>query len=62
MNLLASFRKDLLLLLRDRGEMAALFLMPLAFILPICLAFPANGYNLNADEKPALPVRVLYPV
>lgn len=58
MNLLASFRKDLLLLLRDRGEMAALFLMPLAFILPICLAFPANGYNLNADEKPALPVAV----
>ena len=53
MNLLASFRKDLLLLLRDRGEMAALFLMPLAFILPICLAFPANGYNLNADAKPA---------
>lgn len=58
MNLLASFRKDLLLLLRDRGEMAALFLMPLAFILPICLAFPVNGYNLNADEKPALPVAV----
>ena len=58
MNLLASFRKDLLLLLRDRGEMAALFLMPLAFILPICLAFPANGYNLNADEKPGLPVAV----
>ena len=58
MNLVASFRKDLLLLLRDRGEMAALFLMPLAFILPICLAFPANGYNLNADEKPALPVAV----
>ena len=58
MNLLASFRKDLLLLLRDRGEMAALFLMPLAFILPICLAFPANGYNLNADEKAPLPVAV----
>ncbi len=58
MNLLSSFRKDLLLLLRDRGEMAALFLMPLAFILPICLAFPADGYNLNADVKPDLPVAV----
>jgi len=58
MHLLTSLRKDLLLLLRDRGEMAALFLMPLAFILPICLAFPENGYNLNADEKPALPVAV----
>jgi ABC-2 type transport system permease protein len=58
MNLLASFRKDLLLLLRDRGEMAALFLMPLAFILPICLAFPADGYNLNGDRKPKLPVAV----
>ena len=58
MRLLATLRKDLLLLLRDRGEMAALFLMPLAFILPICLAFPADGYNLNADEKPGLPLAV----
>ena len=58
MRLLAALRKDLLLLLRDRGEMAALFLMPLAFILPICLAFPADGYNLNADEKQPLPVAV----
>jgi ABC-2 type transport system permease protein len=58
MHLLSSFRKDLLLLLRDRGEMAALFLMPLAFILPICLAFPSDGYNLNADEKQPLPVAV----
>jgi ABC-2 type transport system permease protein len=58
MELLASFRKDFLLLLRDRGEMAALFLMPLAFILPICLAFPADGYNLNADQKQPLPIAV----
>jgi ABC-2 type transport system permease protein len=58
MDLLASFRKDFLLLLRDRGEMAALFLMPLAFILPICLAFPADGYNLNADGKQPLPIAV----
>ncbi len=58
MRLFASLRKDLLLLLRDRGEMAALFLMPLAFILPICLAFPSDGYNLNADVKQPLPVAV----
>ncbi|MFO7633406.1 MAG: ABC transporter permease [Caldilinea sp.] len=44
------------LLLRDRGEMASLFLMPLAFILPIALAFPTNGYNLTEDRKPHLPV------
>jgi ABC-2 type transport system permease protein len=36
--------------------MVPLFLMPLAFIIPICLAFPTDGYNLNADEKPRLPV------
>jgi ABC-2 type transport system permease protein len=36
--------------------MASLFLMPLAFILPICLAFPTNGYNLTEDRKPELPV------
>jgi ABC-2 type transport system permease protein len=58
MYLLASLRKDLLLLLRDRGEMAALFLMPLAFILPICLSFPMNGYNRDADEKQPLPVAI----
>jgi ABC-2 type transport system permease protein len=56
MNILFVWLKDLRLLLRDRGEMASLFLMPLAFILPICLAFPANGYNLTEDRKPELPV------
>ena len=56
MQLLSTFLKDLRLLLRDRGEMASLFLMPLAFIIPISLAFPANGYNLNEDRKPILPV------
>lgn len=56
MHILAVWLKDLKLLLRDRGEMASLFLMPLAFILPICLAFPANGYNLTEDRKPGLPV------
>lgn len=44
--------------MRDRGKMASLFLMPLAFILPIALAFPPNGYNLTEDRKPRLPVAV----
>lgn len=56
MQLLSTFLKDLRLLLRDRGEVASLFLMPLAFIIPIALAFPTNGYNLNEDRKPILPV------
>jgi ABC-2 type transport system permease protein len=58
MRILSILRKDLLILLRDRGEMASLFLMPLAFIVPIALVFPPDGYNLNADRKPALPVAV----
>lgn len=56
MQIIYVWLKDLKLLLRDRGEMASLFLMPLAFILPICLAFPANGYNLTEDRKPDLPI------
>ena len=56
MHIIYVWLKDLKLLIRDRGEMASLFLMPLAFILPICLAFPANGYNLTEDRKPDLPV------
>ncbi len=56
MQLLSTFLKDLRLLVRDRGEMASLFLMPLAFIVPIALAFPVNGYNLNEDRKPILAV------
>lgn len=58
MRILSVWLKDLKLLLRDRGEMASLFLMPLAFILPIALAFPTNGYNLIEDNKPRLPVAV----
>lgn len=56
MQIIYVWLKDLKLLIRDRGEMASLFLMPLAFILPICLAFPVNGYNLTEDRKPDLPV------
>lgn len=56
MPLLATLKKDLRLLLRDRGQMIALILMPLAFIIPICLAFPDRGYNLQDDVKRPLPV------
>ncbi|MBW7885647.1 MAG: ABC transporter permease [Caldilineaceae bacterium] len=56
MQVLTTFLKDLKIMLRDRGEMVSLFLTPLAFIIPICLAFPEDGYNLNADQKPRLPV------
>jgi ABC-2 type transport system permease protein len=58
MRILSVWLKDLRLLLRDRGEMASLLLMPLAFILPIALAFPTNGYNMTEDRKPGLPVAV----
>jgi len=58
MRILSVWLKDLRLLLRDRSEMASLFLMPLAFIVPIALAFPPNGYNLTEDRKPQLPVAV----
>jgi len=56
MKLFAAFRKDLKLLLRDRGQMVSLFLLPLVFIFPICLAFPADGYNRSQNFKPRLPV------
>ncbi|MGL4651568.1 MAG: ABC transporter permease [Caldilineaceae bacterium] len=56
MSLLAMLKKDLRLILRDRGQLIALFLMPLAFIIPICLAFPERGYNLQDDIKRPLPV------
>ena len=52
----ATFLKDLKLVVRDRGHMASLFLMPLIFIVPICLAFPTDGYNKDADRKPKLPL------
>ena len=58
MRILSILRKDLLILWRDRAGMASLFLMPLAFIIPIALVFPPDGYNLNADRKPELPVAV----
>ena len=49
MNGLTVVWKDLLILLKDRGQLVSLFILPLAFIVPISLAFPPDGYNLNAD-------------
>ncbi len=51
-------KKDLAVLLRSRGELVALFLMPLAFILPISLAMPEDAYNLDSDVKRPLSVAV----
>jgi ABC-2 type transport system permease protein len=56
MILLAVIKKDLRLLLRDRGQLMFLFLTPLAFIIPISVTFPKDGYILNPDFKPPLPV------
>jgi hypothetical protein len=50
MQLLSTWLKDLRLLLRDRGEMASLFLMPLAFILPICTGL--SGQRLQPQRRP----------
>ena len=45
-------KKDIKLLLKDRPQMAVLFLMPLAFILPISFALGPNGYG-NGVRQPA---------
>jgi ABC-2 type transport system permease protein len=58
MNGLTVVWKDLLILLKDRGQLVSLFLLPLAFIVPISLAFPPDGYNLNADRQDPLPLAV----
>ena len=54
--LIAVIKKDLRLLLRDRGQLMTLFLTPLAFIIPISLAFPKDGYLRTPDFQPPLPV------
>ncbi|HEX9028632.1 MAG TPA: ABC transporter permease [Anaerolineales bacterium] len=52
MKLFAVFKKDLLILLRSRAEMALLLLMPLAFIIPISLALGAgDGYGIKASNR-----------
>jgi len=57
MKLLSILKKDLLILLRDRAEMLVLFLMPLAFIIPISLALGSgDGYGVNRDSMITLTV------
>lgn len=52
MKILTVIRKDLLILLRDRGELIVLFLMPLAFIIPISLALGSgDGYGVNRNNQ-----------
>ncbi len=58
MRVLSILKKDLTILLRSRAEMAILFLMPLAFILPISFALGSgDGYGINrANNKILVPV------
>lgn len=52
MKLFSLIKKDLLILLRDRLEMAVLFLMPLAFIIPISLALgDGDGYGITSGNR-----------
>lgn len=52
MKIFSILKKDLLILVRNRAEMAVLFLMPLAFILPISFALGAgDGYGINSDNQ-----------
>jgi ABC-2 type transport system permease protein len=56
--LLATLEKDLRLLLVDRGQLVALVLMPLAFILPIGFALGGgDGYGMQGqNQRLTLPV------
>lgn len=52
MKLLSILKKDFLILIRNQGEMAVLFLMPLAFIIPICLALgDGDGYGIGRYNR-----------
>ena len=52
MKLFSILKKDLLILLRNQGEMAVLFIMPLAFILPISLALGSgDGYGVGRNNR-----------
>lgn len=52
MKLISILKKDLLILIRNQAEMAVLFLMPLAFIIPISLALGSgDGYGVNRDNR-----------
>jgi len=58
MKLFSILRKDLRILIRNRTEMAVLFLMPLAVILPISFALGGgDGYGITRNNRMiALPI------
>jgi ABC-2 type transport system permease protein len=58
MKLFSVLKKDLRILVRNRAEMLVLFLMPLAFILPISFALGAgDGYGIQrGNQMMRLPV------
>ncbi len=58
MKLLSILQKDFFILVRNQADMAVLFLMPLAFILPISLALGSgDGYGITRNNRMiALPV------
>lgn len=52
MKLFSILKKDLLILLRDWVDLAVLFLLPLAFILPISFALGAgDGYRIQSSNQ-----------
>jgi ABC-2 type transport system permease protein len=52
MRLFSILKKDLQILTRSRAEMLVLFLMPLAFIIPVSFALGAgDGYGIRRDNQ-----------
>jgi ABC-2 type transport system permease protein len=52
MKLFSILKKDLLILIRNQAEMTVLFIMPLAFIIPISLALGSgDGYGINRGNS-----------
>jgi ABC-2 type transport system permease protein len=57
MKLLSVLKKDLQLLLKDRGLLAVLFVMPLAFIVPISVSVGPDAFaSMSGDKQEPLPV------
>jgi ABC-2 type transport system permease protein len=51
MKLLSILKKDFLILIRNQADMAVLFIMPLAFIIPISLALGnGDGYGISRNN------------
>jgi ABC-2 type transport system permease protein len=52
MKLFTLLKKDILILVRSQADMAVLFLLPLAFILPVSLALGrGDGYGINRENR-----------